>query len=623
MKENLLNDLNPQQQAAVTHTEGPVLILAGAGSGKTKVLTYRVAYLVAQKHIPAHQILMLTFTNKAAGEMKNRIQKLLSQDNHTPRSLGEVGPFAGTFHSLCVKILRIHGKEIEIPNNFVIYDEQDALDVIRDIMKRLDISTKSFNPGAVLHTISEAKNELISAVEYPQYARGYFQETVSRVYLEYQKTLKDAAALDFDDLLIKTIQLFEKIPQVLGKYQEQYHYVLVDEYQDTNKAQYVLTKMLSGRYKNLCVVGDASQSIYRWRGADFRNIINFKRDFPDATEFHLEQNYRSTQVILDAAFGVISKNTSHPILKLWTQKNGGAKIMLYEGRTEHDEAMFLVQTILQANRPFVDFAVLYRTNAQSRTLEEAFLHAGIAYILVGGTRFYERKEIKDVLAYLRLLANPKDTVSYKRIEKLGKGRLEKFLKFTDTVAKDNKLIGLTTLELLDNVIETTDYLSLYDANVEEEAYRLENIKELRSVATEFPEINHFLENVALVEREYMPDRIKKEESNRQAVTLMTMHAAKGLEFPIVFMVGMEEGLFPHSRALMDKEELEEERRLCYVGITRAKEQLYLTYANRRLFFGTRTQNMISRFIADIPEHALDLQVSLNPDRGWQKEDFLL
>ncbi len=618
MESALLNDLNADQQKAVKATDGPVLILAGAGSGKTRVLTYRVAYLIQEKHIPPEHILMLTFTNKAANEMKQRIHKLL-----TPRSFSEVGPFAGTFHSLCVKILRVDGKHIGIPDDFVIYDEQDQLDAIKDIMKRLDISSKNFNPGAVLHTISEAKNELIGAIEYPQYARGYFQETVATVYIEYQKTLAENHALDFDDLLTKTVELFMKHKETLGKYQEKYHYVLIDEYQDTNRVQYVLSQLLSARYKNICVVGDASQSIYRWRGADFRNIVNFKNDFPKVKEFHLEQNYRSTQMILDAAYGVISKNTSHPILKLWTDNHGGEQIMLYEARTEHDEATFLVQTILQASRPFADFAVLYRTNAQSRVLEEAFLHAGIPYVLVGGTRFYERREIKDVLAYLRLLANPKDTVSYRRVEKLGKGRLDKFLEFNELIRKDAKLVSLTTLELLDQVLAATTYLELYDANVEEEAYRLENIKELRSVATEFPVLKEFLETVALVEQEYEPKTVKIREANRDAVTLMTLHAAKGLEFPIVFMIGMEEGLFPHSRSLMDREEIEEERRLCYVGITRAKEKLYLTYANRRLFFGTRTQNMISRFVADIPQHVLAFNASLSSGRGWQDEDMLL
>ncbi len=614
MSDVLLNDLNRDQQEAVKHIDGPVLILAGAGSGKTRVLTYRAAYLISEKHISPHNILMLTFTNKAANEMKERIRKLLSTHDL---------PFAGTFHALAVRILRIDGKHIGIPDDFVIYDEQDQLDAVKDIMKRLDISSKNFSPGAVLHTISEAKNELISHTEYPQYARGYFQETVATVYIEYQKLLAQNHALDFDDLLSKTVDLLVKHSDIAAKYQEKYRYVLIDEYQDTNKAQYAMSRLLSARYRNISVVGDASQSIYRWRGADFRNIVNFKHDFHGVAEFHLEQNYRSTQTILDAAFGVISKNTSHPILKLWTNKHRGEKITLYEARTEHDEAAFLVQTILQANRSFKDFAVLYRTNAQSRVLEEAFLHAGIPYVLVGGTRFYERKEIKDVLAYLRLIANPKDTVSYHRIEKLGKGRLEKFLTFAGNVDKDTKLVSLTTLELLDQVIEATRYLELYDANIEEEAYRLENIKELRSVATEFPNLTEFLETVALVEQEYEPETLRKREANRDSVTLMTLHAAKGLEFPVVFMIGMEEGLFPHSRSLMDKDEIEEERRLCYVGITRAKEKLYLTFANRRLFFGTRTQNMISRFIADLPQDVLDYNVSLNSSRGFNEDDMLL
>lgn len=600
-------ELNADQQKAVTTTDGPILILAGAGSGKTRVLTERAAYLIQEKHVAPERILMLTFTNKAANEMKERIKKIVGSS---------ATPFAGTFHSLCVQILRKDGRHIGIPDNFVIYDDADQIDAIRDIMKQLDISTKNFNPNAVLHTISEAKNELISALEYPQFARGYFQETVATVYIEYQKVLFDNHALDFDDLLGKTVELFQKYPHVLGAYQEQYRYILVDEYQDTNKAQYLISKFLAGRSTNICVVGDASQSIYRWRGADFRNIVNFKQDFPDVREFHLEQNYRSTQTILDAAFAVISKNTSHPILKLWTNKTGGDHITLYEARTEHDESTFLVQTILQANRPFADFAVLYRTNAQSRTLEEAFLHAGIPYVLVGGTRFYERKEIKDVLAYLRLLSNPKDMVSYRRIEKLGKGRLKKFLDFDASVRTDNVLVGLSTLEYLDQVLAATAYLELYDPHVEEEAYRLENIKELRSVATEFSALHDFLANVSIMEA-------PKVHTNTSGVTLMTMHAAKGLEFPVVFMIGMEEGLFPHSRALQDKEEIEEERRLCYVGITRAREKLYFTYANKRLFFGTRTQNMISRFIADVPQHILDFHASLDSSRGSDFDDMIL
>ncbi|MEK7119012.1 MAG: UvrD-helicase domain-containing protein [Patescibacteria group bacterium] len=625
MDSSLLNDLNAAQQKAVSQTDGPVLILAGAGSGKTRVLTYRVAYLIQEKHIPPDQILMVTFTNKAAGEMKERIAKLLSspQSPSSPLSPREF-PFAGTFHSLSAKILRRDGKHIGIPVGFLIYDEQDQQDAIKDIMKRLDISTKNFNPNSILHTISEAKNELLSATVYPQYARGYFQETVARVYMEYQKMLKENEALDFDDLLMQTVRLFDTHPDILGRYQEQYHYVLVDEYQDTNKAQYTLAKQLAGRWHNICVVGDASQSIYRWRGADFRNIVNFSNDFPGVHVFHLEQNYRSTQTILDAAFGVISKNNSHPILKLWTENQKGEQVTLYEARNEHDEALFLVQTILQSGRPFTDFAVLYRTNAQSRVLEEAFLRAGIPYTLVGGTRFYERKEIKDVLAYLRLLANPKDTVSYKRIEKLGKGRLEKFLDYAEKIKTDTKLVALTTLELLDGVIDATQYTDMYNANVEEEAVRLENIKELRSVATEFPVLQEFLETVALIEtQDNKSAKLQTQRYSSGTVTFMTLHSAKGLEFPVVAIIGMEEGLFPHSRSLLDREELEEERRLCYVGITRAKEKLYLTYANRRLFFGTRTQNMISRFIADIPQHAIKLNVSLNVDSGFDTDNFLL
>lgn len=617
MKDELLNELNSQQQKAVLAQKGPVLILAGAGSGKTKVLTHRVAHLISSSHVYPQEILMVTFTNKAAQEMKERIGTILEKG----KIKGTTMPYAGTFHSLSANILRRDGKAIGIPNDFTIFDDQDQLDVIKEIMKLQGISPKNVNPGAALHTISEAKNELLSATEYAQYARGFFQETVANIYLAYQRELVNQKALDFDDLLLKSVELFTKAPEVLGAYQERFQYIHVDEYQDTNKPQYLMTKLLAGRYRNICVVGDASQSIYRWRGADFRNIMNFKRDFPDVKEFHLEQNYRSSQVILDAAFGVIEKNHSHPILKLWTDKHGGDKITLYEARNEHDEASFITQMILQSGRPFTDFAILYRTNAQSRVLEEAFLHAGIPYVLVGGTRFYERKEIKDVLSYLRYAANPKDMVAYKRIEKLGKGRLAKYETFIENLRENALLIKQTTLELLDAILAATGYLELYDAQNEEDAYRLENIKELRSVATEYTELHSFLETVALVERQSEPD--VERDKKRKAVTLMTLHAAKGLEFPIVCMVGMEEGLFPHGRSLMDKEELEEERRLCYVGITRAKEKLYMTYANHRLFFGTRTQNMISRFIADIPQHAMDLQVSLDSDRRFNSEDFLI
>lgn len=586
---SILEDLNNEQQRAVKATDGPVLILAGAGSGKTRVLTYRVAYLVAEKKVEPENILLVTFTNKAANEMKERVKKLLESDAQ---------PLAGTFHSVCAKILRTDGKEIGISPRFVIYDDDDSMDLVKEIMKQMDISPKNFNPAAVLATIGQAKNQLISASEYPQYARGFFQTTVADIYLSYQKKLRENEALDFDDLIMECVRLFQASKETLEKYQERWRYILVDEYQDTNHAQFTLTKMLAKKYRNICVVGDFSQSIYSWRGADFRNLLHFKSEFPEVKTFNLERNYRSTQKILDAAYGVISKNRTHPILKLWTQKDGGEKILLYEARNEQDEAKFVINHL---TTKFSDFAVLYRTNAQSRVLEEAFLHEGIPYILVGGTRFYERKEVKDVLAYLRLYHNPKDSVSRKRVEKLGKGRLAKF---------EEGIKGETTLELLDNVLLVTGYLELFDSENEEDLARLENIKEMRSVAQEFPVLEDFLENVALVEKE------SNRHSDKNAVTLMTLHAAKGLEFPVVFIVGMEEGLFPHSRSLMDSSEMEEERRLCYVGITRAKEKLYLTYARKRLFFGTRSSNMISRFIADIPEELLEVKFSSYLDRDW-------
>lgn len=615
MENALLKHLNPAQKEAVMATEGPILILAGAGSGKTRVLTYKVAYLVLEKNIAPSEILMVTFTNKAAKEMKERINKLISNFESGP--IWEISnfslPFAGTFHSLCAKILRREGKAIGFDPNYLIYDAQDSKDAIKEALDKLDLDKKRFNPGAVAATISGAKNELISEVEYLNIARGFFQEHVARIYLEYQKILRKNNALDFDDLIGKTIQLFKTDKSIASKFQNQFQYVLVDEYQDTNHAQYELTRILSQIHRNICVVGDASQSIYAWRGADFRNILNFKKDYPEAKVFNLEQNYRSTQNILDAAFSVISKNYSHPILKLWTQKAGGAPITIYRSTNEHDEADFIISQIAALANEIADFkysdvAVLYRTNAQSRVIEEVLLHIGIPYVLVGGVRFYDRKEIKDVLSYLRYLYNPADRISYKRIEKIGKKRLDKFLEFAQKFNKDSKK-NLTTQEILTSVLKASTYLELYVADNEEDMVRLENIKELRSVAEEFPDLEQFLENVALVEQEYlpagrpgMPDHPTQLGEKNNALTLMTLHAAKGLEFKVVFMVGMEEGLFPHSRSLLDPAELEEERRLCYVGITRAMERLYLTYSQRRLYFGQRSSNMVSRFIVEIPEH---------------------
>ncbi|RJR25939.1 ATP-dependent DNA helicase PcrA [Candidatus Microgenomates bacterium] len=598
--EDILANLNSSQQRAVSFGNGPLLILAGAGSGKTRALTHRAAYLVKEKQILSENILLLTFTNKAAGEMKERIENLIKNAEKKKEI-----PYAGTFHSFCAKLLRKEGELLGFSRNFLIYDETDQVEAAKEIISKLRFSVKDYKPSSVLNTISQAKNELISELEYPQYARTPWQKGVAQIYLEYQRLLRENSALDFDDLIFKTVDIFKKFPETLGKYQNQYQYVLVDEYQDTNHAQYVLTKLLSGRYRNLTVVGDASQSIYGWRGANFRNLLNLKRDFPEIKVINLEQNYRSTQIILDVAYSVISKNSSHPILKLWTENKKGEKICLFEAESELNEASFVVEKIkaLLKEYKLSDFVVLYRTNAQSRILEEMFLHSGIPYLLVGGTRFYQRKEIKDVLSYLRLLVNPKDLVSLKRAEKLGKGKLQKFMTWRENRFEgDQNFINRKTLELLEEVLQVSSYLELYNPEIEEDLSRLENIKELRSVATQFPEINDFLENVALVEEEYLSEKAKNKKG--EAVTLMTLHAAKGLEFPVVFMIGMEEGLFPHSRSLLDNSELEEERRLCYVGITRAKENLFLIYARKRLFFGQRTANQISRFILDIPEDFL-------------------
>ena len=609
MNDDFLKDLNKEQLVAVRQKDGPMIILAGAGSGKTRVLTYKVINLI-NEGVDPNNILMVTFTNKAASEMKERMHKFFQNDNPKKSNL----PTIATFHALCAKLLRIDGEYLGIPKNFLIYDTQDQKDTIKQAFELLGISAKEYKPSSVLNTISQAKNELVNEKEYPNFARGHFQEIVSKTYTVYQKLLKENAALDFDDLILKVVELFRNYPQVLEKYQDKYQYILVDEYQDTNHAQYLLTKMLSQKWNNICVVGDFSQSIYSFRGADFLNLAKFKEDFKNTKTFSLSQNYRSTQKILDGATSVISKNNTHPVLKLWTENKTGEEITVYESLNEQKEAEFIVDKILKLkyeNPDFknYDFCILYRTNAQSRAIEEVFIHRGISYILIGGTRFYERKEIKDVLSYLRILANPKDKVSLKRIEKLGKGRFAKFLEFQSIYTEKN-IEDFPTIELLDNVLKATEYLSLFDEKDEEDIQRLENIKELRSVAVEFSVLGQFLENVSLVEQEYMPDHLRDENGKKDAVNMMTLHAAKGLEFKVVFMVGMEEGLFPHSRSMMDKNELEEERRLCYVGMTRAREKLFLTYSRKRLIFGQKTTNIVSRFILELPEGTLERNLNL-------------
>ena len=611
---DIFSKLNSNQKKAVSFSDGPAIVLSGPGSGKTRVITHRIAYLIKEKGVNPEQILAVTFTNKAANGMRDKVEKLV-----------KISPlWIGTFHWVCAKILRESGDYIDISQRFIIFDDDDSLRLIKDIMKDLDINVKTFSPSAVKNAIGSAKNELIGTNEYQELGHGFFQEVVSRVYTNYQKSLHDNRALDFDDLLFKTVVLFQKYPEVLEKYQKRWRYILVDEYQDTNKSQYVFTKLLAQKTRNIFVVGDAAQAIYGWRGADFRNILNFSKDFPDSKTFNLEQNYRSTKKILSAATSVISKNQSHPILNLWTENQDGIPIILYEAKSEIEEAEFIIRNIeklLASNQGFglKDFAVLYRTNAQSRVLEESLLKASLPYVLVVGTKFYQRKEIKDITAYLRLTFNNADRVSFKRIANvptrgIGPSALNdptntKLKLFKDLLKRiQEKSNGLPSINIIDIVLAETNYLQFLDDGTNEGKSRIENVKELKSVATQFPQLEDFLENIALVEKEYSPKNTGNiSNSKKDVITLMTLHAAKGLEYSVVFMVGLEEGLFPHSRSLTDSHELEEERRLCYVGITRAQSQLYLTYATNRLYFGKRSDGIPSRFISDIPQ---DLLISI-------------
>ncbi|MBI5127623.1 UvrD-helicase domain-containing protein [Candidatus Roizmanbacteria bacterium] len=583
MQSDILSHLNAQQKEAVLYSRGSSIILAGAGSGKTRVLIAKVINLIENQKVNPKSILMITFTNKAAGEMKARIG--LSY------SLG----YVGTFHSFCARVLRIDGQFIGLKKNFLIYDDDDQIALIKSVLKKINL-TKKYTASYFLNRISSAKNQLIGPEKYLEIFSDYASSDTNLVYQGYQRELKENNALDFDDLINTTIKLFTKNKLILEKYQDKYPYILVDEFQDTNYVQYFLTKLLGQKNKNVTVVGDFSQSIYSWRGAEIKNLEKFKIDFPKTKVFYLEKNYRSSQTILDYAYQVISKNQTHPILHLFTDKKGGEEVTFYEATNEEDEGIYLATLIndLKGQHRLDEMAILYRTNAQSRAIEEVFLHSGIPYALIGGTRFYERKEIKDVLSYLRLLVNPVDKLSKERIIKLGKGRFEKFKSYYE----ENKetVINKNTDKVIEEIFQATDYLKIYDPEVEEDYTRLENIKELKSVAIAFPSLPQFLEQVALVESEYFEG--EKNSKNKNGVRLMTLHQAKGLEFPVVFVVGVEEGILPHSRSFDDIYSLEEERRLFYVGITRAKERLFITYTRQRFIFGQRNYSMKSRFLEE-------------------------
>ena len=637
----ILDTLNDRQCEAVNHTEGPLLITAGAGSGKTKVLTCRIAHLL-ELGVSPYRILAITFTNKAAKEMKERVQNLVGAQADSI--------WLSTFHSFCAKLLRFeidgfHG----YTRNFTIYDSSDQLVLIKDCLKKLNLDDKQFTPRSVLATISAAKNVLMDAKAFARQAEDFFQQKVSEAYELYQAKLKENNALDFDDLLFLAVRLLEEKDDVREKYQERFQYVLVDEYQDTNHAQYALTKILAAQWRNICVVGDADQSIYAWRGADIRNIIDFTRDYPDAASIKLEQNYRSTKTILNAANAVIDNNESRPRKTLWTENPSGNKVIHYQAQTEHDEADYIAGAIYNrheiSHEPYGDMAILIRTNAQSRVLEEKLMRYAIPYTMVGGTKFYDRKEIKDVLAYLRLLYNPEDSLSLTRIinvpkRNIGATTMEKVAAYAEgegislfealsspdaiPVTKRaqtslenfaamifdllNDIDGMDVLSLIEKVIKDTGYGEMLDKDAEHDPQgesRKENVGEFLSVAKDYMDTNpdgnlqDFLENVALV------SDVDDFESSDSKVTLMTLHSAKGLEFPVVFLAGLDEGLFPHSRTLMDPEQIEEERRLAYVGITRAERQLYVTNAITRTMYGRVSAYMPSRFLGEIPPELVE------------------
>lgn len=642
--------LNPEQLRAVLTTEGAVLILAGAGSGKTKTLTHRIAYLIEEKKVNPERILAVTFTNKAAQEMRERIEKLLRESEAAEYGAVVLPPHIGTFHNICAKILRQEIEVLGYGRNFNIIDDQDQQSIVKKVMKELEMDPDQVRPRSLLEAISKAKNAQMEPEQYLLQTGSYYEELAAKVYERYQKELKNTNALDFDDMIRLTVKLFQEHPKVLEKYQELFRYVMVDEYQDTNSLQYTLVHLLAKKHGNIFVIGDDYQSIYGWRQADIRNILNFEKDYPEAAVIVLDQNYRSTQVILDAAHGVIEKNVHQRHKKLWTETKAGELITLCPAEDEEAEARFVAETVqeeMRKGRKASDFAVLYRTNAQSRMVEEMFLRFSINYRIVGGLKFYQRKEIKDVIAYVRLLQNPKDVLALERIvnepkRSIGKATLDRWIAFSrkedmsvmeaayalsseTSDLRDGKIkaikqfadiflkiratmesrTDLKLTELLDLLTEESGYFESLTDGTSEGEVRQENVRELFSVAQKFNDTNldqaleRFLEEVALSSD---TDEINRES---EAVHVMTVHSAKGLEFPIVFILGLEEGVFPHSRSALSPQEMEEERRLMYVGLTRAKERVCLLYTEQRTIFGSTQVNPPSRFISEIPSHLID------------------
>lgn len=633
LNEILFKDLNEAQELAVRTTEGPVLILAGAGSGKTKTLTHRIAYLLTQKLVTPYNILAVTFTNKAAKEMRERVAKLVGEDSSSRSFM----PFMGTFHGICVRMLRQDGEHVGIDPRFVIFDESDRMALIKRLIVAESVNEKQFTPKSILGLISSAKNELVSPAEYAGMAGSPIQKIAAKLYPLYERDLRKAQALDFDDLIGKTVSLLSGNKEIREKWQNQFRYIMIDEYQDTNAAQYKLIKLLISGTQNICVVGDDWQSIYSWRGADFRNILNFEKDYKDAVVIKLEQNYRSTESILDAAHSVIQKNEKRSDKKLWTALGKGRPVHVLQVPNERSEGEIIARAVQTSTdiraRNYRDYAVLYRTNAQSRSLEEMFIRLGLPYKIYGGVRFYDRKEIKDIVAYLRFIFQPEDMISFERVanipaRSLGGVSMLRFrswrqqtgLGMIDALKSVDSCEGLTpkarlglkdvcdivvsfqaqmeTMSvpmLLDALIKRIQYFKYLDDGTIQGESRVENVRELLSVAKGYADNNlaGFLEEIALV------SDTDNEGKSENAVTLMTLHAAKGLEFPVVYIVGMEEGIFPHTRALFDNHEMEEERRLAYVGMTRAKEELNMVYATSRMLYGTIQYNPPSQFLREV------------------------